>query len=635
MNLYVIDFESTFSSENTLTKHSIEEYVRHPKFEPIGLGIKSLSHGWTRWFPHDQASFWLATHGEGVEGEGVAFIAHHAQFDGFILKHVYGFRPAFWFDTLSMSRAIYQHAPSHSLDSLAKMLNLGTPKTVPYNEFRNKTVAEIEAVPGLMAKIGNGCLHDIELTHKLFELLVSQMPEDELELIDETIRLYTEPVLVGDVPLLTEALTEAIVARESKMHELGLTGDVLKSDRKFATLLRGAGVEPPTKVSSAPTKAGQSIFAFAKSDKAFTDLLEHPDERVRDIVEARIATKTSIHETRAGRLLTMAGRGSIPVYLKYYGAHTGRYAGGDKANLQNLPKDSKLRSSLLAPEGHVLVWGDLSQIELRLTAWLADCQSLLAAFSEGRDIYSEDGTAFFGMEVSKKVNPDLRFLSKETDLGCCFGMGPDKFHLRLQHKCREFGYPIPEFELAKKLVKAFRRKYPQISDKLWGTFDEAIDEMGRVPDFELDYKCLRYEGKKVILPNDMWLDYSDLHWYREERKGHKDYGKEGWRTGNVWFWGGSQTEHFAQSLDRVLMFLAMLEVRRAFDTRSRGRIVHQVHDELICCVPLTDKQWCLDMLGSALVTVPAWASSLPLAAELFSGLRYDKSECEAITRRSE
>jgi len=625
MDTYIIDFETTFSSENTLTKHSIEEYVRHPKFEVIGCGIKLIGEN-KRWVPGSHCHEALYSI---VTRKPVALVAHHAQFDGFILNHVYKLKPAFWYDTLSMSRALHQHLPSHSLDELVAHFNLGTPKTVPYNQFRGKTLAEIEATPGLMRTIGDGCLHDIELTHQLFNLLRPDMPEDELELIDETVRLYTVPVLEGDVELLMEALTDAIVARERKAAEMGLTDDVLKSDRKFATLLRGAGVEPPMKISNAPTKAGQAIFAFAKSDKEFTDLLEHPVERVRDLVEARIAAKTSIHETRAGRMIGMAERGAMPIYLNYYGTHTGRYSGGDKANMQNLPKKTKLRSSLTAPEGHVLVWGDLSQIEFRLVAWLADCEHLLDAFREGRDIYSEDGTDFFGTPVSR-ATPDLRFLSKETDLGCCFGMGPDRFHLRLQHKCREFGVPIPEYAMAEKLVSSFRRKHKEISRGLWPRLKSYVEQMARTPGFELDFKCLSYMGNKVVLPNGMFLDYSDIHWAVDKRKN-----KEGWRSGNVWLHGGAQTEHFAQAIAQILVKLAMLVVRRAFAARPGCRIVHQMHDELVCCVLSTDRQWCLDMLGSALVEVPAWAPGLPLACELFSGPRYDKSECAAITRTSE
>ena len=596
MDLYVIDFETTFSSENTLTKHSIEEYVRHPKFEVIGLGVKSLTHGWARWLAGEQIGFFLES------AHDAAFIAHHAQFDGFILNHVYGAKPAFWFDTLSMSRALHQHLPSHSLGKLVAHFHLGTPKTVPYNQFRGKTLAEIDA--RLLQTIGDGCLHDIELTHQLYELLVHQMPADELELIDETIRLYTEPVLEGDVPLLKEALQEAIVARESKMHELGLTDDVLKSDRKFATLLRGAGVEPPTKISAT---TGREAFAFAKSDLEFQALLDHEDGRVRDLVEARFAAKTSIHETRAGRLLGMAERGTVPVYLKYYGAHTGRFSGGDKSNLQNLPRGSKLRSGLLAPNGHTLVWGDLAQIECRITAWLAGCDTLLEAFAEGRDVYSEFGTKAFKCEVSKTVNKDLRFLSKTTVLGAGYGLGKDKF----AHYLKVQGQATDRLT-SDMLIDAFRKEYREIP-KLWRYLDDCIRWMID-PCWASELGPIIFKGQQIVLPNGMFLDYEG-----------KDLDK---------VWGGTLTENIVQALARIVLTDAWLTVRRELAARSGCRVVTSTHDELVIVCPLTDKQWCLDTLGTALVTVPEWAPGLPLAAELFHGTRYDKSEHKPITRSS-
>ena len=602
MDTYIIDFETTFSSENTLSKCSIEEYVRSPKFEVIGCGVKNLASGGSEWLTSDEFD---EAFGNVYTEASIAFVAHHAQFDGFILNHVYGIKPAFWYDTLSMSRALYQHLPSHSLDKLVAHFNLGTPKTVPYNAFRGKTLAEVEATPSLMRTIGDGCLHDIELTHALFNLMLPQMPEPELELIDETVRLYTEPVLTGDIALLGEALTEAIVAREQKMHELGLTDKVLKADAKFATLLRGCGIEPPTKVS--PT-TGRDTFAFAKSDLDFQALQEHPNERVRDLVEARIAAKTSIHETRAGRLLSTAERGTIPVYLKYYGAHTGRFSGGDKANLQNLPRGSKLRAGLCAPRGATLVWGDLAQIECRLTAWLAGCETLLDAFREGRDVYSEFGSTAFKCEVSKIVNPDLRFFSKETILGCGYGMGKEKFAYYLESKGKQIDRLTSD-----SLVDTYRRTYREIP-KLWRTFDGCLNQLKQYGVVDEVFGPVSWIGHKIIGPNGLFLDY------------------EGDNLDKIW--GGTITENVIQFLARIVLTDAWLEVRREFARRPGCRVVTSTHDELVCCVPLTDKQWCLNTLGAALVRVPEWAPGLPLAAELFHGQRYDKGECKSITRTS-
>jgi len=597
-SIWVGDIESTFSNEHTLRKLSIEEYIRHPKFELIGLGIKNTETGWKSFLTGNDVGHWLKEH------RHIGFIAHHAQFDLFALSHLFDYQPSFIFDTLSMSRALYQHLPSHSLDKLVAHFNLGTPKTVPYNEFRGKTLAEIDA--RLLRTIGDGCLHDIELTHQLYELLVPQMPADELELIDETIRLYTEPVLVGDVPLLTDALTEAIIAREHKMHEMGLTDKVLKSDAKFATLLRGCGIEPPTKISAT---TGREAFAFAKTDLDFQSLQEHPNARVRDLVEARVAAKTSIHETRAGRLLSTAERGAIPVYLKYYGAHTGRFSGGDKSNLQNLPRNSKLRSGLLAPNGYTLAWGDLSQIEFRLTAWLAGCEDLLEAFRENRDVYSEDATDFFGVEVTREINKELRRLMKETDLGCGYGMGKEKFAYYLESK----GIKI-ERSVSDGMVEFFRRKRREIPD-LWRKFDGTLSRLKKYGVVDELFGPVSWIGHKIIGPNGLFLDY------------------EGDNLDRIW--GGTITENVIQFLARIVLTDAWLKVRREFAARAGCYVVTSTHDELVCCVPLADKEWALDMLGTALVTVPEWAPDLPLAAELFHGSRYDKGECAAISRTSE
>jgi DNA polymerase len=597
-SIWVGDIESTFSNEHTLRKLSIEEYIRHPKFELIGLGIKNTETGWKSFLTGNDVGHWLKEH------RHIGFIAHHAQFDLFALSHLFDYQPSFIFDTLSMSRALYQHLPSHSLDKLVAHFNLGTPKTVPYNEFRGKTLAEIDA--RLLQTIGDGCLHDIELTHQLYELLVPQMPADELELIDETIRLYTEPVLVGDVPLLTDALTEAIIAREHKMHEMGLTDKVLKSDAKFATLLRGCGIEPPTKISAT---TGREAFAFAKTDLDFQSLQEHPNARVRDLVEARVAAKTSIHETRAGRLLSTAERGAIPVYLKYYGAHTGRFSGGDKSNLQNLPRNSKLRSGLLAPNGYTLAWGDLSQIEFRLTAWLAGCEDLLEAFRENRDVYSEDATDFFGVEVTREINKELRRLMKETDLGCGYGMGKEKFAYYLESK----GIKI-ERSVSDGMVEFFRRKRREIPD-LWRKFDGTLSRLKKYGVVDELFGPVSWIGHKIIGPNGLFLDY------------------EGDNLDRIW--GGTITENVIQFLARIVLTDAWLKVRREFAARAGCYVVTSTHDELVCCVPLADKEWALDMLGTALVTVPEWAPDLPLAAELFHGSRYDKGECAAISRTSE
>jgi len=94
--------------------------------------------------------------------------------------------------------------------------------------------------------------------------------------------------------------------------------ETIMSNDKFALALESLGVVPPTKVSP---KTGKTAWAFAKSDEEFKQLLDHEDEQVRWLVEARLTNKTTIKETRTRRMFKTGKRGEIPVYLRYYGAH--------------------------------------------------------------------------------------------------------------------------------------------------------------------------------------------------------------------------------------------------------------------------------------------------------------------------
>ena len=147
-------------------------------------------------------------------------------------------------------------------------------------------------------------------------------------------------------------------------------------------------------------------------------------------VEARLGCKSTQRETRAQRFLGIHDRnnGVLPVPLAYYSAHTGRYGGDEKINMQNLQRTDKkdkskglLRQSIKAPPGHALVVADLSQIEARLLVYQANQTDKVEAFAQKRDVYSEQASVIYGREVNRKKNPDdfeAGFVGKATILGC-------------------------------------------------------------------------------------------------------------------------------------------------------------------------------------------------------------------------
>ena len=167
---------------------------------------------------------------------------------------------------------------------------------------------------------------------------------------------------------------------------------------------------------------GKAALALAKNDEGFKALAEHEDERVQALVAARLGTKSTLEETRTERFINIAKRGSLPVPLRYYAAHTGRWGGDDKLNLQNIPRKSPLKSAIVAPDGYVIVDADSSQIEARIVAWLAGQNDLVRAFEDGEDVYKIMASKIYRKPIGE-ITDQERFVGKTTILGAGYGMG--------------------------------------------------------------------------------------------------------------------------------------------------------------------------------------------------------------------
>jgi DNA polymerase bacteriophage-type len=222
--------------------------------------------------------------------------------------------------------------------------------------------------------------------------LVVAYPSKELRLIDMTLKMYTRPLLQLDQPMLIKALAEEGTAREQLLQRLGVEDAELASNPKFAELLTKLGVVPPTKTSKT---TGKTTLALAKNDALFQTLLNSEREDVALLCQARLKVKSTTERTRAQRFLDIGKRGTLPVPLSYYGAQTGRWtaAKGSAINMQNLKRGSFLRKAIMAPDGHQLVVGDLSQIEPRVLAWLSDYEDMLEIFRLGGDPYAAFGSS--------------------------------------------------------------------------------------------------------------------------------------------------------------------------------------------------------------------------------------------------
>ena len=601
MKIIAIDFETFYSREFSLTKVTTEEYVRSPQFETIGVAVK-VDDEEPVWFSGDAESMhqFLARYDW---GNSLA-LAHNAAFDGAILQWVYGLSPKGWLDTLSMARALHGTEVGGSLKVLAQHYGIGE-KGVEVDNALGLRRADFS--PEQLARYGEYCKNDVARTWELFGQMSAGFPQIELRLIDLTLRMFTEPVLRLDTELLRGHLS---AVKETKEKALGkFDRDDLMSNPKFAEILRSLGAEPPMKTSLA---TGKQTFAFSKTDEAFKDLLEHESVMVQAAVAARLGTKSTIEETRTERFIGISERGALPVPLRYYAAHTGRWGGDDKLNLQNLPRNSLLKSAIIAPDGYLMIDSDSSQIEARTLAWLAEQNDLVDAFDRGEDVYKIMASAIYGKDITE-ITKDERFVGKTTILGCGYGMGAKKFQAQLKN----FNVAI-DLDEATRIIDTYRTTYPKITE-LWNSAASALKAILRGQHTTLGRDgALKIEGKSgVLLPNKLYLRYPNLRIREENGKDELVYDtKKGKAVIPNRIYGGKVIENVCQALARIVIGEQMLMVAKKY------RVVMTVHDAIACIVPTNEVKTAVEYVEMCMRLRPSWALNLPLNCEAGYGESY-------------
>ena len=603
MKLITLDFETYYTSKGLGFKtQTTEEYVRDPHFEVIGVAVK-VGDGETTWRTgtHAQIKAFLNT----FDWANSMVVTHNAMFDMSILNWHFSIRPKAIADTLSMARAINGIEVGNSLKKLAEYYKLGVKGTEVVDAIN---LCREDFSEKQLAKYGLYCINDVDLTYDLFLTLLPMFQRVELKLIDLTIRMFTEPVLRLDESILRQHLIEVKDRKQRLLDECGADISDLMSNQKFAEVLRGLGVDPPMKISAT---TGKQALAMAKSDEGFKALAEHPDERVQTLVAARLGNKTTLEETRTERLIGIAGRGTIPVPLSYYAAHTGRWGGSDKINFQNFPSRGenagKLKKAILAPEGHVIIDCDSAQIEARVLAWFAMQDDLVEAFRKGEDVYKIMASAIYRKE-KEEITTAERFVGKTTILGAGYGMGSAKFQAQL----KAVGVSISAEESAR-IISTYRETYPSIP-ALWKSGSTAIDAMSKGRYAPWGNGCILIGKDKILMPNGLYQRYPNLRKV-QDKDGKTQYIYDS-RKGPVKLYGGKLTENICQGLARCIIGEQLIKISRKY------RVVLTVHDAVACVAPKEEAQEAMEYVMECMRFVPAWAEGIPLNCEAGVGDSY-------------
>ena len=605
MDLITIDFETYYDRDFSLSKITTEEYVRSDLFEVIGVSVK-VNNQETEWASgtHKQIREWLQSNFEWERG---FVLAHNTLFDGAILSWRFGISPRGWLDTLCMGRALHGVEVGGSLKALTERYGLGEKGTEVVNALGKRRLNFSDEE---LARYGDYCINDVELTYQLFNILSKDFPKQELRVIDQTLRMFIDPVLELDGDMLQQHLIGIKQMKQDLLTSSGVDKTELMSNEKFAELLRSFGVEPPMKTSPA---TGKQTYAFAKSDEEFKALAEHEDVRVQTLVAARLGTKSTLEETRTQRFIDISKRGKLPVPIRYYAAHTGRFGGDDKINMQNLPSRgnnaNKLKKSIIAPEGYTIIDADSAQIEARVLAWLSGQDDLVTAFAEGKDVYKKMASAIYG-KPEFEITKDERFVGKTTILGAGYGMGAVKFQAQLKN----MGVDV-DVDEARRIIDIYRRTNDAVV-RLWRQAQNALVNMSRNEPAPLGRRgVLEVVPKEtaIRLPSGLLMRYDDLKFDQNE-KGIEFHYKT--RKGRTRIYGGKVIENVCQAIARCIIAEQMLKIGK------RYKVVLTVHDAIAVCVPDAEVVAATQYVEECMRWVPEWATGLPVNCESGSGKSY-------------
>ena len=607
MDILTVDFETYYDKDYSLSKMQTDAYINDERFEVIGVSVIKNDED-AVWFsgPESVTMAWL--HGN-YDWANCAVRCHNTLFDGYILTTRFGIRPKLWMDTLGQGRMLLPFLYTHSLANLAKQY-----------AFPDKGTAVVKALgkrradfnPMELEEYADYCKHDTWLCKELGKKFDPFTPPLAMRLIDMTIRMFTEPMLIGDQVKMKQLYDDELIRKEQLLQAADVDRTIIMSNDKFAAKLLELGVTPPTKISKTTEK---ETYAFAKSDKAFTDLMESDDADVQALVAARLGVKTTIAETRALKFLETAKRGPLPVYLNFWGAKTtGRYSGGNSINWQNIPArgpSAGLRDALLAPPGHTVLVGDSSNIELRTVMALAGQDDVLLKLANGVDLYCDFASKLFGRDITKKDKAE-RFLGKTAMLGLQYGAGAKRFQ---------------------EMVRLAKRTDPSV---------ELIDETRAYAIVDL-YRSVHYKVvelwkrcDKVILPdiaNGCSMINVDVNgWFVTQWDGFGRPGEPGVmynelrHDGNEWTYlmgkarvgihGSKVVENLSQ---HAAMQIVMWQTARI---NQRYPVKLSVHDEAVCVVPDDELVEARAYMEECLAMTPKWCRSIPVSCETGIGGSY-------------
>jgi DNA polymerase I-like protein with 3'-5' exonuclease and polymerase domains len=596
MNTYAIDFETYYDKENSITTLGQWHYLRSPSSD----------------------IYLVAIHGPGVEYvgspknapwakiDGHKWIAHNYSFDGAVIERLreqgcVQAKPVAWDCTANLSVAV--GAPRNLAGASRELLSREMNKD-PRDKMNSKKWSDVENT-----EFGKEVLEyaskDAQACYGIYEKFSKDMLPAERDLSRHTIEMGWRGINVDQDAVSNGVKTLQRVTWESEnaLPWIDETDGVVLSTKAFRRECAKAGIPWPTSLAENSEECALWEAQYGEQ-VPFVGIM-------RDWRKANsLLAKLKVMQSR------IKPDGTMGYGLKYMGAHTGRWSGDSKFNVQNLPRNEMfgvdLRGCIIPRPGKKFVICDLAQIEPRVLAWLSGNEGLLQAIKNGYGIY-EAAAKNMGLwdgekGTLKKVDAPLYQLIKAMVLGLGYGAGAKKFALIAK---MQYGIDMTETK-SNMIVNDFRTRNQPIIDlwrKLEGDFQRAK------ADKQLE---VGLPSGRVLTYRNIMSQWPDKQKYDKSGKARKAAWTASVERGGpqIPFYGGKLCENLVQAVARDVMGAAVLRLEKA-----GCPVVMHIHDEAVCEVDNSVPAGEIERLMSV---CPEWLDGCPIGAEATDAVRYKK-----------
>jgi len=613
------------------------------------------------------AEHWLPGQPEPKWPLGATFVAHNANFEKAIWRHImvpeYGWADipnSKWHDTMAMCamRTVPQSLDMavKALDLPAEKDNTGSKLTIGLSKIDKKTGMMPDPAP-VLPRVVEYCNDDVYAQRGLHNRLGWLPPgERDVWLLDQRIN---ERGIRLDVPLVRAMQTIVEKAKTPLAHEFRqITGLNMTQIAKVGDWVKSRGVYlPDMQAETLANALGES------PDRDPIDDLETEPEPMPDDVRRALLIRQQIGSAAIKKLDSAQAcvmfDGRARGLQQYHGAGPGRWT-GRILQPHNFPRNrlkeddeapaieplihalmtedpdyvemvygpavaavvSSLRHIIVAGSGRALVAGDFAGIEARLTLALAGEHSKTALMAAGADVYCDMAESIYKRPINKKNDPEERQIGKNSVLGLGFQMGARKFRLKYAKK-----HPL---EFCEEVVRAYRQDWaPGVKDVWYALGNAAIKTVWDKSPHEAYGVAYALEDRWLTarLPSGRKLWYMDPQPTREAmpwdetdiRRAFTYKAVKNKQRVTVKAFGGLLTENVAQAMARDLLTEAMFKCEK-----ENLPVVFTVHDEIVC-EPFSGQADPL-MLRDIMRDIPQWAKAIgvPVEAECWAGDRYRK-----------